>query len=168
MALKLSARNALSVKLALAPTLGEEKNHLKNGDVAAAAPAANNNNNHNNQQNHNNHNHIRHSASVSAIRSLRSAKRGASGSRHCRGSPGARPLDEMRGHARGGGGLAASRPCARRQRVHAEGLRPRAACQQKAHGWKPMAGSPWLGGRRPWVSGAAMPWARSGAERKPA
>ncbi|XP_034240214.1 autism susceptibility gene 2 protein-like, partial [Thrips palmi] len=64
-ALKLSARNALSVKLALAPTLGDEKNHLKNGDVSEAAPAANNNNNHNNnnnQRNHNNHNHIRHSA----------------------------------------------------------------------------------------------------------
>ncbi|KAE8742927.1 hypothetical protein FOCC_FOCC011479, partial [Frankliniella occidentalis] len=65
----MSARNALSVKLALAPTLGEEKtnHHLKNGDVAPPVPAANNNHNHNNnnnnnQQHHNNHNHIRHSA----------------------------------------------------------------------------------------------------------
>lgn len=70
-ALRLSARNALSVKLALAPTLGEEKNHyLKNGDVDAAAPAANNNNSHNNnnnQQNRNNHNHIRHSAASADV-----------------------------------------------------------------------------------------------------
>ncbi|KAJ1531970.1 hypothetical protein ONE63_000607 [Megalurothrips usitatus] len=90
-ALRLSARNALSVKLALAPTLGEEKNHyLKNGDVDAAAPAANNNNSHNNnnnQQNRNNHNHIRHSAASPARPSAAAVlvRVAAAGRQHRRG-----------------------------------------------------------------------------------